>query len=45
VYRDLEHNHFISTIEREEISEEFGQIVYASGLKDRVDLADRWRNW
>jgi hypothetical protein len=37
--------HFIETIEREDICEEFEAIVHACGLGSREDLADEWRDW
>ncbi len=38
---------FIETVEREEICDEFREIVHAAGLRgERYDnLADRWRDW
>ncbi len=36
---------FIETIEREDICEEFEEIVHACGLGHHQDLADEWREW
>lgn len=37
--------HFIETVAREDICEEFEAIVHACGLGAMKDLADRWREW
>jgi hypothetical protein len=37
--------HFIETVEREDICEEFEAIVHACGLGKHEDLADEWREW
>jgi hypothetical protein len=37
--------HFIETIEREDICEEFETIVHACGLGAHKDLEDKWRDW
>jgi hypothetical protein len=37
--------HFIKTVEREDICEEFEAVVHACGLGAHKDLADRWRAW
>jgi len=37
--------HFIETVEREDICEEFEAIVHACGLGAHKDLVDRWRDW
>ena len=42
---DAEMDHFIETVEREDICEEFEAIVHACGLGDHEDLAGRWRDW
>ncbi len=42
---DEELGHFIETIERDEICEEFEAIVHACGLDAHEDLADEWREW
>jgi hypothetical protein len=42
---DEQYNHFIMSIERDELCEEFYEIVHASGLRGYEDLADRWREW
>jgi len=42
---DVELEGFILTMEREDICEEFEEIVHASGLGHYQDLADRWRDW
>ncbi|WP_013627107.1 hypothetical protein [Rubinisphaera brasiliensis] len=42
---DCEMEHFIETVEREDICEEFEAIVHACGLCAHVDLADQWRDW
>jgi hypothetical protein len=42
---DEEHDHFIGTIEREDICEHFDELVHVSGLEDYDDLVDRWRDW
>lgn len=36
---------FIETIEREDICEEFEEIVHACGLGHHQNLADEWRDW
>ena len=40
-----ERSHFIDTIERDDICEEFYLLCCACGLGDREDLADEWREW
>jgi hypothetical protein len=40
---DEKHEHFIETIEREEICEEIEDIAFLAGLPD--DIADEWRDW
>lgn len=40
-----QYDHFILTFEREDLCEEFDEIVHASGLRGYKDLADRWREW
>ncbi len=42
---DAEMDHFIETVEREDICEEFEAIVHACGLGAHDDLADEWRDW
>lgn len=42
---DEEMDHFIETVEREDICEEFERIVHACGLGAHKDLADEWRDW
>jgi len=42
---DDQNGHFIATIEREDICEGFDEIVYACGLRNYKNLADRWRDW
>jgi hypothetical protein len=42
---DDQHDHFIETIAREDLCEEFDEIVFASGFKNSPDAADRWREW
>jgi len=42
---DAEMGHFIETVEREDICEEFEAIVRACGLGAHEDLADQWRDW
>lgn len=42
---DAEMEHFIETVEREDICEEFEAIVHACGLGAHEDLADHWRAW
>ncbi len=42
---DTKLGNFISTIEREDICDEFEGIVHACGLGDHADLADKWREW
>jgi hypothetical protein len=37
--------HFIETVEREDICDEFEVIVHACGLGNHENLADRWREW
>ena len=42
---DAEMDHFIETIERDDICEEVEAIVHACGLVAHEDLADKWREW
>lgn len=42
---DEEYNHFIETTIREELCEEFEEVVHACGLGRHENLADRWREW
>jgi len=42
---DAEMDHFIETVEREDICEEFEAIVHACGLGAHEDVADNWRDW
>lgn len=42
---DAEMDHFIATVEREDICEEFEAIVHACGLGAHRNLADEWRDW
>jgi hypothetical protein len=42
---DEQYDQFISTIEREDLCEEFEEVVHASGLRGYENLADRWREW
>jgi hypothetical protein len=42
---DAQMHHFIETVERENICEEFEAIVHASGLGAHEGMADRWREW
>ena len=42
---DVQHGGFIETIEREDLCEAFEEIVHASGLGHRENLADEWREW
>ncbi|WP_425397204.1 hypothetical protein [Aeoliella sp.] len=42
---DEELDHFVLTIEREDICEEFEMLVHACGLGAHEDLADEWRDW
>lgn len=42
---DEDMNHFIETVEREDICEEFEAIVHACGLGSHKELADEWREW
>lgn len=42
---DVELDHFIETIEREDICEEFELIQHACGLGEIDDLSDEWREW
>jgi hypothetical protein len=37
--------HWIETMERDDIYEEFEAIVFACGLRAHKDLADNWREW
>lgn len=37
--------HFIETVEREDICEEFEALVHACGLGRYQHLADEWRDW
>jgi hypothetical protein len=40
-----EYDHFIDTLEREDIFRHFEELVHLSGLKDADELIDRWRKW
>ena len=42
---DSEMRHFIETVEREDICEEFEAIVHASGMGSHEGMADQWREW
>jgi len=42
---DTQYEQFIETTIREELCEEFDEVVQASGLKNYENLADRWRDW
>ena len=42
---DLQRHHFITTIEREDLCDEFDAIAYAAGFHGAEGLADRWREW
>jgi hypothetical protein len=42
---DKKYHHFIETVERENICQEFELLVYACGLGHRQNLADEWRDW
>ena len=42
---DSQKDHFIETVEREDICKEFEAIAYAAGFGSVEDLADRWRDW
>jgi hypothetical protein len=40
-----EEKQFIDSIERDDIFEEFEELVHLSGLQDAEELIDRWRDW
>lgn len=42
---DEEMNHFIETVERDDICDEFELLVHACGLGKHQNLADQWRDW
>jgi hypothetical protein len=42
---DQKQSLFVTTIEREDLCDEFDEIVHASGLRGYENLADRWRDW
>jgi hypothetical protein len=42
---DEKHNHFITTIECEDLCDVFYEIVHATGLRGCEDLADLWREF
>lgn len=42
---DVKHGNFIDTLTREDLCEEFDEIVIVSGLGERPDLVDEWREW
>lgn len=42
---DATMGHFIETVEREILCEEFEEIAHAAGLGESEDLADKWREW
>lgn len=42
---DEEHDHFIETTKREDLCDEFDELVHAAGLRGYDNLADRWRDW
>jgi hypothetical protein len=38
-------DHFINTIEREDICERLSDLVHLTGLEGLDELADYWRDW
>ena len=42
---DRRHDHFITTVEAEDLCREFDDLAAAVGLTDSEGLADRWRAW
>ena len=42
---DAANDHFITTIEREDIDERFATLATLAGLSDEPQLADEWRDW
>lgn len=45
---DGQHDHFVDTIEREDICEHFARVVHAAGVAGHdaaVDLTEPWREW
>ena len=42
---DAANDHFITTIEREDIDERFATLATLAGLSDEPELADEWRDW
>jgi hypothetical protein len=42
---DEQCDHFIETTIREDLCEEFDEVVHACGLRNLEDLADEWRAW
>jgi hypothetical protein len=42
---DEQYDYFIMSIERDDLCEEFYEIVHASGLRGYENLADQWREW
>jgi len=42
---DGENKHFIETVEREDICNQFYEIAHVAGFDDEPNLADEWREW
>jgi hypothetical protein len=44
---DERHGHFIETMEREDICEQFYRLAHVAGVETygKSDLADKWRDW
>jgi hypothetical protein len=42
---DEENDHWIETVEREEICSHFYELAHIAGFDDEQDLADQWRDW
>src|SRR5262249_27081552 len=40
-----EHDHWIESIERDDICEHFDQLARIAGFADEPHLADEWRDW
>ena len=42
---DEENDHWIETVEREDICDVFYQLADLAGFGDESELADEWRDW
>jgi hypothetical protein len=42
---DAKNDHFIETVEREDLCEHIDELAHLAGLIDEDDVAGRWRDW